>query len=84
MPRATRTKSFHDVAGAFKAIEFLQLVRERNLELTDGGFPLAKPRMEEAIPLCDTARLVLARASCDWRERWITMRSELTVDAKPA
>jgi hypothetical protein len=72
--RALRTQDFHDVAGAFKAVEFFQLVRERNTAEEGQGFALARGQMEDAIPRCDEARLILARAGCGWWERYVTLR----------
>jgi hypothetical protein len=32
-----KAKDFHDVAGAFKAVEFIQIVRDANRTLSDGA-----------------------------------------------
>jgi len=75
--RATRSKDFHDVAGAFNALDFIQLVRERNQSLPDQGFSVARPRMPDAIERCDRARLVLAKTGCSAWERYVTPRPDI-------
>lgn len=63
--RAIGTRAFHDVAGAFQAIEFVQLVRERNTRMADEGFAIGHDCMIDALPRMNAARLVLARAGGD-------------------
>lgn len=74
LARAVGSQGFHGVAGAFQAVELIQLVRERNAGTADLGFGIAKDRMPDAIERCDRARHILARASCTWWERYLTVR----------
>lgn len=50
LARTVVTQGFHDVAGAFKVGEFVQLIRERNTTLPDQGFALATVRMKDGDP----------------------------------
>lgn len=71
---ALDVKGFHAVAGAFKRIDFLHLVRETNREtMVDQGFAVAErgDMLQDGIDRCESAQIVLAKAGCT---RWERMR----------
>lgn len=75
--RAMGLRDFNTVAGALKAVEFIQLVRERNPSARDQGLEIARDRIRDTIPRCDEARLVLAKAACTWFERHVLVRPRI-------
>jgi hypothetical protein len=72
--RAMGSADFHNVAGAFKSLERLQVVREANADAPDQGFIHAHDRVVATLGQIETAHLILVRGGCTVWERWVTIR----------
>jgi hypothetical protein len=72
--RAMGSQDFHDVAGAFKSLERLQVIRETNADAPDQGFAHAHDSALATMPKLETAHLILSRSGCTFLERWVTIR----------
>ena len=75
--RAMGSKDFHDVAGAMKSLERMQVIREANIEAPDQGFVHAHDRVLDAFQRIDDAHVILSRAGCTLWEQWVTIRPRI-------